>query len=819
MLNSGRRLYSHVIGMVEDKYILFDNEVFPCGKQGKAVKFNIPHDVEYIRIVGTITKGKKTDRCCSECYIPTSPPPSGAKPPYSNIITFATIGLRPIGLPSPSPTPVISPTVTESPVEPISTKSELPSTELPGGGAPPPTPGEPSQEPGEVITKEREEISPPTVSVDPKTITVISGESASVTFTASGERPSGYVVKVDGIIHDQGVWDSPFSKAYGITTSKPGQHTIIGEFSNENGDTASATCTINITEIPTTYSPFLYVYLDGQQIFYKNEDGTYEVNFTSGMKFSGEHYISFSMRSDCSYTVSLTAYVPRPEVTEKTKPVIKNAKVSDITHNGAIVSWDTEQDTTGFRNYVAFSPHQADYKYQMEATGGTHHMAELAGLPSGSKIYLYVASENENGTTVFRLDPFETPIAPNAPHIYDVKTKPTSDGGVVEWKTDRDAKSWVEYGSGLIEDHVAQSSGTTEHRAVLTDMRADYPVYFRIYAQNEHGTNSSPRYWFRSLPEEVIPQIYDVHIENRTATGVDVVWKTDVDTIIGGDYVEYFEVLPQDVIEKLPPDDDRLKTYIVNAGYGTKHIARLRHLKGNTTYKYRCTSKTRTGARTTDWFEVTTGTGGARPPSISSVNISQSGEGVVIEWVTDIDTTGYMDGVRYGYDEKMMFAIPASQGTKHKAVIDYIEPDRTLYIRAFSLSAGGRTESETLTFKRPSPLSIKTHRVLDIGQNSFTVKWTTNIPANKNVLLYGTSKDNMSQVYATNDLTHIAVVKNLSPDTIYFYQMYSENDTDRCISRVYSLRTQPKPPEYAENPIIATVRSITDWVSNLIPVQ
>lgn len=102
------------------------------------------------------------------------------------------------------------------------------------------------------------------------------------------------------------------------------------------------------------------------------------------------------------------------------------------------------------------------------------------------------------------------------------------------------------------------------------------------------------------------------------------------------------------------------------------------------------------------------------------------------------------------------------------------------------------TSSPTTTPTGPVPVTISKVSVTDIRDTTFTVSWVTDQSAGGEVR-YGTDPAQLNQVAADNrvDDTHLVVVKNLNPATMYYFDIVSGSSQDDNGGSHYQVTTGP----------------------------
>ncbi|MBI3019164.1 MAG: fibronectin type III domain-containing protein [Deltaproteobacteria bacterium] len=200
-------------------------------------------------------------------------------------------------------------------------------------------------------------------------------------------------------------------------------------------------------------------------------------------------------------------------------------------------------------------------------------------------------------------------------------------------------------------------------------------------------------------------------------------------------------------------------------------------------------------------------------PAIGDIRANQA----TIEWTTEGTSTGTL---LYGPTQKLGSALSSpSSAEGHTLTLKNLKPATGYYFKILAKDIHGKaSESLLYSFKTesleetPDTLLklINPPQVFVLSPYKVTISWETNKSASS-MATYGTQGLKPKRYIGNVDTkAHIISLEDLTPNTRYYYQVKSEDETHHIVTSSYaSFVTQketsqkPLPPTVLEGPVIA----------------
>lgn len=229
------------------------------------------------------------------------------------------------------------------------------------------------------------------------------------------------------------------------------------------------------------------------------------------------------------------------DVEDTTAPVLSDFNVSDITVDGAVVNWETNEDAS---SKVYFGT-EANLDLEVAMTASVEgfvsdHSVSLADLEADTTYYVVVESADEAGNVSISAEQSFKTLAEedtSAPVIAEVSIASlNSTSATISWETNEDSTSRVYFGTEASLDlevaaSVSSDENVTSHSIVLADLGAGTTYYFVIESEDAFGNSArSSEASFITLSETVdgsAPVISDVIISDITSDRATINWLTD----------------------------------------------------------------------------------------------------------------------------------------------------------------------------------------------------------------------------------------------------------------------------------------------------
>ncbi|MFA6097985.1 MAG: fibronectin type III domain-containing protein [Patescibacteria group bacterium] len=224
-------------------------------------------------------------------------------------------------------------------------------------------------------------------------------------------------------------------------------------------------------------------------------------------------------------------------------PRVMDLKISDIRLYDAMISWDTNKETTAIIQYGT----SANYGLTYTDVSGSYaltHTVKLESLKDEATYHLRIAGQDRSGNMVTSDDYVFTTLT--FPEVTDVSYQNKSEGqSEIFWKTNVPTTSEVEYYS---ENIAPKTQGNTamvkEHSILLYGLEDATRYLFKVRGSDEFGYEAlSEENEFTTLEDTTPPEVYGVQSESNTigsgeSSKIQIVvsWKTNEPTTSQVDY-------------------------------------------------------------------------------------------------------------------------------------------------------------------------------------------------------------------------------------------------------------------------------------------
>ena len=513
-------------------------------------------------------------------------------------------------------------------------------------------------------------------------------------------------------------------------------------------------------------------------------------------------------------------------------PSISNVAIASASNEQATITWTTDIDSD---TYVVYSDSISGSLLVDPLSVGTpdlvggsapyYHSQTVTGLSEGSTYFFYVESTDgsdnmatdNNGGSFYKL---YTTSDNQDPVISGVNVAVKSNTeAAINWVTDEDADSLVEYGTevgGPYTDLGTVATFDFSHYVILSGLSPNITYYYIVTSGDINGNSStSAEYSFTTLrdPEEQhdpLSEITGITDPPAVLTDTKAVVKFNTDQAA------------KCVIEYGTETGNYSEVPITESLYNFNHSMHLTGLIFSTPYFYRITcadnldnsvsSSEYTFTTIEQQFNSTEwgAQGDATPPVISGVSAGKlSGESATVTWTTDEVSDGWVQyGITSGTYENaagdyLVNADAESYATDHIVVVNNLVPSTKYYFVAVSTdAAGNKAVSGESSFTTKSPSSLSTIKVVSTALNEATITWktsakTTSIVEYGLTELYGEKKE--STTLATE---HSAALSGLDSGATYHFRVKGKDaDNNWFSSGDYTF--EPKSP-----PLISNVKVV-----------
>ncbi len=271
--------------------------------------------------------------------------------------------------------------------------------------------------------------------------------------------------------------------------------------------------------------------------------------------------------------------------TENILPIVTGISVSNITHNSATISWQTDQPTNHQVEYGLNSNHGS--VTVLDNSFDSSHSVTLIGLSADTEYHFSVKSQDGSGhEAVSTDDTFVT--ASNIIINQNVNTTPTISAVAensltissvtINWQTDLPATTKLDYGTDITYGTTLDQGSTlsTNHSVTISGLTPYTNYHYRLTSVSGTGhTGTLNNQEFTTLAEPIIidtaPEISNINASANT-TGATISWQTNE---VANSQVEY------------GLSTSYTHSSALNTTLATNHSTSLANLSPNTTYHYR----------------------------------------------------------------------------------------------------------------------------------------------------------------------------------------------------------------------------------------
>ncbi len=273
---------------------------------------------------------------------------------------------------------------------------------------------------------------------------------------------------------------------------------------------------------------------------------------------------------------------------DTTPPLISGVNSSAISTAGATITWHTSEASDSQVEYGTSTAYGS--ATALNASMVAEHALALNGLNSGTTYHFRVKSKDANGNLAVSADfSFATTAAADTtpPLITGVAANnTTSSSTAVNWATDENADSQVEYGttSSYGSSTPMNLSLIKTHQHSVSGLAANTMYHFRVRSRDAAGNlaiSDDRTFATPAGSNDNPPALFNINVTMITSRGATIAWATDVPS----DTQILYDTTP----------DCGLKTRLARA-LTIRHEQNLNSLRASTTYYYRVQSRNSAGS-------------------------------------------------------------------------------------------------------------------------------------------------------------------------------------------------------------------------------
>ena len=484
--------------------------------------------------------------------------------------------------------------------------------------------------------------------------------------------------------------------------------------------------------------------------------------------------------------------LPTPD--SEAPAIIEGPVVTAITQNSAVITWCTDEPSNGILTYGL----DENFGSSVQSTLSARHEVVLNGLSEQTRYFFQVsASDNlNNGPTLSAVLDFTTigsldltaPIILEGPMILNI----SDTGATVFWTTDEPATSGVSYNDGTAYGVYQDDAFVTEHTVRLTELSPSTLYELTVSSQDKGGNGPAlggpSSFTTLSSADTSFPVItVSPLVINITHQSALIRWKTDE---------------PADGVIRYGLAADQLTEIASHAALTKPHNMPLTGLEAGTQYFFQVLSidAYNNGPTASDIYTFTTDP----EPNEKHLELTMSPEViysdddlVTIAWKTDVPSDSVVEYTAPNGETKR--SSNGKKVQKHQVTLAGLEPGTEYDIAVSSADSDGNilvaelnkrsvmiassgsgwfdllspvtTESVADT---TAPLITEGPEVVGMSDASITLRWVTNEIADSLVSYGVQGQDMLQNTGEIKDVSeHILTLTNLTPNTIYNYQVAS----------------------------------------------
>jgi phosphodiesterase/alkaline phosphatase D-like protein len=528
-------------------------------------------------------------------------------------------------------------------------------------------------------------------------------------------------------------------------------------------------------------------------------------------------------------------------------PVVQTGPIAvGVTSDQAIIQWTTDEpavsrvefglDTVATSRFVEF-PDQV-----------TGHDIRLTNLVADTLYYYRIRSADAAGNQLFgQLKNFRTDAAADtlAPYIQagPLVTSKTASGAVIEWSTDEESDSFVDYlGGDGVQQTVGDAGKMRQHTLSISNLAADTWYYYNVRSTDLSGntvvsvldslqTDAAAD----TLPPLLIagPEILGQQTDRAT-----IRWVTDE---MSDSFVRY-DTTDQNFLEETGRPEDV-----------TDHRMDLNNLKAGARYYYQMVSEDPTGnAYISEIFDFESpAAADETPPFISGGPsiIAWGSNTVTVAWTTDESATSE---IQYALQENVqealagitdqlpvepkhrMEVLQSDYATEHQLTVTNLTAATEYIYQVRSTDPSGNSQVSpvlSLTTKAvedtTAPAFLRRPHVTSRMDRTVALHWQTDELADSfvrfgTVVTDGiiTGGDDMGD--GEKSRHHGMTLTNLEPATQYFYQVRSSDFAGNTLtSEILEFETRSaadeQPPVIELGPYVKNIteqNASIEWKTN-----
>ncbi len=474
------------------------------------------------------------------------------------------------------------------------------------------------------------------------------------------------------------------------------------------------------------------------------------------------------------YTGTVTIVNPSGS-TDLFAPIVSDVTATAITETTARIIWRTNEAST---EQVRYGTGSGLYYRSASGNGEDYNMTHvifLTNLDPGTeyffKAYSTDAGDNVGSSTELSFTTIFSDTTP--PVITDTATgSVTTTTAQITWNTDETATGAILYGTeedALTSIVSGGNSYNMHHVLNMTGLTPGTEYFFKVQSTDDsRNASESTVYSFTTTSLDTTPPVISsTATGSLTTTSVLVTWNTN-ESATGA--VLYG--LEEDALSQIATTGN---------SFNMHHAVALSGLTPGTQYFFKVQSTDTSGnASEDDVLSFTTRSIDTTPPVITDTATgSVTTTTAQIIWNTDETATG---AILYGTEEDSLTGRVPSDGSynmHHILSMTGLTPGTQYFFKVQSTdTSGNASEDDVLSFTTISqdttPPTISDTATGSLTTTSVMIEWRTD-EVTTEIVHYGTDSSTLSEsaTTGTNNMRHFVPLTNLTPGTLYYYQVTS----------------------------------------------
>jgi len=567
-----------------------------------------------------------------------------------------------------------------------------------------------------------------------------------------------------------------------------------------------------------------------------NLNSTHAYTLTDLIKGTTYHFRLTNTDASGNATSSSDYTFSTIDNTDYTPPVITFAtstSITDITDNGAVISWTTNELATSSIRYGLNTSYASS---TINNNLNTSHTYTLTGLVKGTLYHVKLGNTDASGNTAVSSD-FTFSTTDSTDHTPPIITFDsltgitgiTNTSATISWTTNKVASSELDY--GLDTNYTSSTTDAnlnSTHSFTISGLTKATAYHFRLSNTDANGNYAtSTDYTFSTVDTSDYTPPVITFATSTSITGI-----TDISAIISWSTNEMATSSLRYGV-----DTSYASNTLTNDHLNTSHTYTLSGLTRGTQYHIQLGNSDASGntAVSGDFTFATTDSGDHTPPVITfatSTDITGiTNNFATISWTTNEVASSKLD---YGLDTSYASSTSSmSLNSSHSYTITDLTKATLYHFRLTNTDASGNTvTSSDYTFSTidttdytPPVITFDVGDITNITDSGAVISWTTNKMSTSS-LSFGTDTTYASSTLTNDHLntSHMYAISGLTKGTEYHIKLRNTDasgntavSNDFVFSTINTTDTIPPVITFATSTSITGITDTTaviSWTTN-----